>query len=94
MSATEQDIYGLHFDGEYAQIPERMQEALRRYVLERIKPGDFLTAVICNDLREAVGRADAENALLLRVYVRWLYNVAPGSCWGNPQNHQEWLSSR
>lgn len=82
------------FDGEYAKIPEHMQQALRRYVLEGIAPGDFLTAVICNDLRNAVNRADAHNYPLLRTYVLWLHNVPPGSCWGSPANMEEWMRAR
>jgi hypothetical protein len=86
--------FDLYFTGEYAAIPEHMQAALTRYVMERIEPGDFLTAVIKNDLKSAVGRADAVNLPLLPVYVRWFYNVAPGCCWGTPENFQEWVSGR
>ena len=82
------------FNGEYAQIPAHMQQALRRYVLEGIRPGDFLTAVICNDLRNAVGRADETNLPLLKLYVQWFYNVAPGSCWGSAGNMAEWMNAR
>lgn len=82
------------FDGGYEKIPEHMQAALRRYVLEGIKPGDFLTAVICNDLRNAVGRADGENLPLLSLYVMWLYNIAPGSCWGSPEAMAKWMAER
>ncbi|NDD53461.1 hypothetical protein EBZ39_06235 [bacterium] len=83
-----------NFDGEYAQIPARMQESLRRYVLAGEKPGDFLTAVICNDLCNAVGRADAVNLPLLKLYVQWFYNVAPGLCWGSRENMDEWMTAR
>lgn len=83
------------FDGEYyAKIPPHMQEVIRRYVVERIPPGDFLTAVIGNNLREAVNRADAENLPLLKLYVHWFYNVAPGQCAGSPEKMQRWLESK
>lgn len=82
------------FDGEYAAIPQHMQAALRRYVVEGLKPGDFLTAVICNDLRNAVGRADADNLPLLKTYVQWFYNIAPGSCWGSREHMDEWMNAR
>ncbi|NDC55374.1 MAG: hypothetical protein EBZ69_00825 [Alphaproteobacteria bacterium] len=85
-------FFELHFTGEYAAIPERMQEALKRYVLESVKPGDFLSAVLSNDLRNAVGRADRDNVTLLPLYIRWLYNVAPGNCWGSPENFETWLA--
>jgi hypothetical protein len=82
------------FDGEYAQIPEHMQAALRAYVLEGRRPGDFLTSVICNDLRNAVGRADETNLSLLKLYVQWFYNIAPGSCWGSAEAMLKWQDAR
>lgn len=72
-------------------IPDRMMAGLVRYVDHRIPPGGFLTAVICNDLRGAVLRADAENIVNLRAYIGWLYNEAPSSCWGSPERFKEWL---
>jgi hypothetical protein len=85
-------FFDLYFTGEYASIPENMQNALKRYVLDGIKPGNFLTAVLHNDLFDAVGRADSVNLPLLPVYVRWLYNVAPGGCWGSKENVAAWLA--
>ena len=88
----QEDIYGLEFTGEYAKIPAHMQEALRRYVLGHRKPGDFLYAVICNDLQKAVGHADEQQLPLLRTYVRWFYNIAQGNCWGSPERMKGWLA--
>lgn len=80
------------FTGEYSAIPERMQDALREYVINRRETGGFLKAVICNDLRNAVGRADDENLPLIPLYVRWFHNVAPSSCHGSPQAFSDWLA--
>jgi hypothetical protein len=74
-------------------IPERMLGGLTRYVDNGIKPGGFLTAVISNDLREAVWRADGENLAKLPAYVAWLYNEAPKGCWGSRENMQRWMES-
>lgn len=87
-------FFELYFTGEYADIPQRMQDAMTRYVLEGVQPGDFLTAVITNNLRDAVNRADAINLPLLKTYVRWFYNVAPGNCHGSVKHMQEWIASR
>ena len=67
----------VHFDGEYAAIPELTQAAILRYVLQNIKPGSFLTAVLCNDLYNATGRADATNLVALPLIVRWFANKYP-----------------
>lgn len=65
------------FTGEYAAIPQHMQDSIMNYVLRRKKPGDFLTAVLCNDLRGAVFQADATNLPLLKTYLYWFYNCCP-----------------
>ena len=73
-------------------IPERMHGGIRRYLENRIPPGDFLMAVLCNDLKEAYGRADDENIELLPVYVAYFYNEAPAKCWGSPEKVRAWLA--
>jgi hypothetical protein len=64
---------------------------MKRYVDEKVPPGDFLTAVIQNNLMEAIGRADEEALLHLRDIVAWFYNEAPSTCWGSPEKMKEWL---
>lgn len=72
-------------------IPERVMGAIQRYIEEGCPPGHFLTAVICNDLQEACGRADDENLANLPAYVSYFYNKAPASCWGSPQKMAAWI---
>jgi hypothetical protein len=76
---------------DYDQIPPHMREAIEMYVIERKCTGDFLRAVITNDLRNAVNRADSTNLPLLPVYVRWFYNRAPAACHGSPARFEAWL---
>ena len=73
-------------------IPERMMGGIQRYIEQGIPPGSFLTAVICNDLKEAVGRADGENLRQLPAYVSYFYNDAPSACWGSPEKYEAWLA--
>jgi hypothetical protein len=70
-------MFELEFTGQYEAIPERMRRSIIRYVKEGIPMGDFLTAVVCNDLKCAVGYADEENLPLLKIYVQWFHNVCP-----------------
>ena len=82
------------FGGEYADIPLTHRAALMRYILNHIKPGDFLTAVLSNDLRNAVNRADATVSLpLLRTYVRWLCwaGVVVPHCHGSREAVEAWV---
>ena len=76
------------FQGFY--IPPRMMGAIERYVDHGISPGDFLTAVICNDLAGAVGRADEENMANLPAYVSYFYNEVSGECWGSIKKMVAW----
>ncbi len=79
---------------DYTQIPENMQVALKRYVEEHQPVGDFLQAVICNDLRGAFERADNTNIEIIGVYVAWFWNEAPGSCWGSRERYRAWTTKK
>tara|TARA_R100001530_G_C4210905_1_gene127396 strand:- start:27 stop:269 length:243 start_codon:yes stop_codon:yes gene_type:complete len=69
-----------------------MKDAVRRYIEKGIKPGHFLSAVIQNDLKESVGRADEENAKRLAEWVRFFYNEVPAHAWGSMENMREWIN--
>lgn len=77
-----------------ATIPERMMPGIRLYIDQGIIPGSFLQAVICNDLREAVGCADDENLANLPAFVQYFYNEAPGTCWGSADTMMAWSEMR
>ena len=65
-----------------ASVPPIILNSIKRYVEHRCPVGDFLTAVLKNDLREALGRADMTNRLALFEIVAFLYNDCPYICWG------------
>ena len=69
-----------------------MESGLRRYFEERQDVGDFLTALLCNNLRETLACADDENAQRIPEWVRWLYNHAPAGSWGSRENYKAWLA--
>lgn len=73
-------------------VPLLARAGLIRYVEERVPTGGFLEAVLCNDLKEAFGRADLENRRNLGAIVYWLYNSAPADCWGSPKKVRDWLA--
>ena len=75
-------------------IPSHMMEALRRWIDHGAVPGHFLTAVLENNLREAVGRADSQNQQLLHAYVIFLYNDAPAACWGSKEKVDAWIQHK
>ena len=74
-------------------LPVRMWGGIKRYLSDGIPPGDFLTALISNDLLGCVSHADDENVLLLHHYIKFLYNGVPGNCWGSPKRFEEWINA-
>lgn len=77
---------------DYSKLPEHMQGAAKRYVEKGLPPGDFLTAVICNDLFGAVSHADEDNARALKEWVQFFYWEAPGGCWKSRDIMDEWIA--
>lgn len=73
-------------------IRDDMMGAIRRYIDHGIPPGSFLTAVIENNLSEAVGRADDENCANLPAFVAYFYNEASSACWGSPEKRRAWIT--
>lgn len=82
----------MNFQGEYEIIPELTRGGIMRYVEHGIQPGGFLTAVLCNDLYNATGRADRENLVALPAIVRWFANNCP-SLYG-AENMREHIASK
>ena len=74
-------------------IPERMMPGIRLYVEHGLQPGSFLSAIIQNNLSEAVGRADTENLKNIPAFVAYFYNECPNDCWGSPEKMKSWMKS-
>lgn len=76
---------------DFNQIPPHMMDALRRYTEQHHPVGDFLQAVIGNDLAEACARADDTNIEIIPVYVAWFYSQAPAPYWGSRAKYTAWI---
>jgi len=74
-------------------IPDYMHDVIIRYYERGIPPGHFLTAVIDNDLRGAIERADDTNVMALKAYVMWFYNQAPSGSWGKAGSVARWVKA-
>ncbi len=73
------------------RIPDHMHHAIRTYVVDRHRVGDFLTAVLENNLKESVVRADQHNLAALVDWAKLLYNYCPSACQGSPAKVKAWL---
>lgn len=75
-------------------IPAHLRDGMLRYLRDGIEPGHFLTAVLENNMMEAMGRADEMSRAGLYSICQYLYNHAPGSCYGSPERVQRWMRAR
>ena len=75
-------------------IPEHMHYGLAEYLVAGVPQGSFLMAVLKNDLKEAVARADLKNVDHLPEFVGFLYSHAPGNCWGSPGAVLQWIERK
>ena len=78
---------------DYARIPRQMMASLQAYIFEGRPVGSFLTGVLENNLREAVGNADAVNLELLPTFVSYMVYQAPLECWGSEEIVEQWKAS-
>lgn len=84
-------LYEQHFpDADWLLIPEHCREGLLRHFETGGLVGDFLTAVLSNDLMKAASKADDENRISLHRYARFLYNFAPPASYGSPEKVKAW----
>ena len=74
----------------YERLPETLRDGAKMWIEEGIRPGHFLSAVINNNLADAVGRADDQNVLRLHAIVGFWFNEAPARCWGSVDKAAAW----
>lgn len=72
------------------QFPQLLHNGLINHVLIGRPAGDFLNAVLCNDLMEAVARADGQNVTRLRAIMVFLHNFTPKLCRGSAAAVKAW----
>lgn len=72
------------------KCPQWAALSIQRWVDYGITPGDFLTAVLNNDLREAIFRADENSLENITHIVAYLYNCVPSVCWGSIEKVNNW----
>jgi len=81
-------------NGTVYYIPERMMPGIDRYVNHKVRPGNFLQAIICNDLKLAYHYADDENYVNIPAYVDYFHWYVPGNCHGSRKAMLDWLEGR
>lgn len=72
-------------------VPLENRKPLLMWIINGVEPGDFLQAVLVNDLRCAVNAASRNSMGGLAETVRWLEHQAPGRCWGSDVAYHNWM---
>lgn len=73
-----------------SKISPDFKSAIDLWVTEAIPPGDFLSACLENNLKNAFGLAGAVALENLPHIVSYLYGKCPGNCWGSEQRVADW----
>jgi hypothetical protein len=74
-------------------VPAHLREGLLRYFSDGILPGSFLQAVLCNNLIEAVRRADPISFHALPSLFEFLVAYAPADSWGAREKVLGWTTT-
>jgi hypothetical protein len=74
-------------------VPGSLWPGLERYFVDRVEPGQFLVALLANDLRAAIGRADPASLEALPDLCKFLYNFAPARSHGSQAAVDSWLTA-
>lgn len=76
----------------YDTLPSDVVDTVRGYIEHGRQPGGFMLALLSNDLKETMKRADDRNRRRVFELVAWFYNEAPAGCQGSPEKVQIWLT--
>ena len=79
------------FDGD-AEFSEETKNAIDNYVQHGVRPGSFVEAILMNDLKGSVLRADAANRQCLPALVTFLMNAVPSDAWGSKRGVNRWIA--
>lgn len=72
-------------------VPRHMWDSTVEYILQGRPVGDFLAALLSNDLMAAARKADLMNLPRLPDWAVFLDSCAPVACFGSAAAFKEWL---
>jgi len=88
------DLNYIDVKSQYGPVPEHILPGIARYLVTGIVPGDFLTAMLTNDLRGVMQTADDMNIEVLPAIWNFLYHNIPSSAWGSRERMAKWVEER
>lgn len=76
----------------YAPIPALIVEQVSNYGAEHLVPGDFVRAVLENDLTQAIHFADEKSYASLKAIWTFCQRFLPPESWGSSELVESWLT--
>lgn len=73
-------------------LPRRLVDGLTQYTQDRLRPGDFLCAVLANDLFDAARRADPWSLLALPALTLYIREELPTHLRGSYEAISAWCN--
>lgn len=77
---------------DYKKIPENILIEIGKYVKFGQPTGDFVKAILCNDLGETVSRASKDVINFIPLIVKYVFNRLPSCACGNEEFYNSWIS--
>ena len=74
-------------------IPGHMHRGIIEYIADGVPCGDFLRAVISDNLVESFSRADSENILAMMYWADLMYNHVPMSVRGSAEAYHNHIKA-
>jgi hypothetical protein len=71
-------------------VPQNLHDGLVEYVVAGRPVGSFLNACLSDNFVDAMCLAIDLDAAALLAVAKWIYNEAPGRCWGSPGVVKTW----
>lgn len=75
-------------------VPDHMHDGIILYLKDGIEPGNFMRAVLENNLMEAMGAADHINRGRMFNICQFMYSYAPSQSHGSRERVAAWLEAR
>ena len=78
---------------DYTVLPAHLRRGLEEYIERGHIPGQFLSAVLSNDLMGAFAHGDETSKAALDTIIKFMWNEAPSACWGSKTFMTGWSAS-
>lgn len=83
---------GFHRVESAPPVPPFVKTALDEWATAGQWPGQFVTAVLQNDLIDAFGKADPNSLAAMLKIVGYVYNDLPARCHGSKERMNQWAA--